>query len=81
MTHTYMFFDPDADVDWDKKARNKRDEIESMEILLYEMEVTKVDDYSDEDRESVEAQIAQKVTDYNTLCQNLPEDHEWYQAP
>jgi hypothetical protein len=76
-----MFFDPDADVDWDKKARNKRDEIESMEILLYEMEVTKVDDYSDEDRESVEAQIAQKVTDYNTLCQNLPEDHEWYQAP
>ena len=81
MAHTYMFFDPDAEVDWEAKATQKRDEIESMEILLYEMSVTKADNYSDEDVESVEAQIAEKVTDYNTICQNLPEDHEWYQAP
>ena len=81
MAHTYMFFDPDAEVDWDEKARHKRDEIESLEILLYEMSVTNADDYSDEDVESVESQIADKVTEYNTICQNLPEDHAWYQAP
>lgn len=81
MAHTYMFFDPDAEINWENKATHKKDEIESMEILLYEMEVTKVDDYSDEDRESVESQIADKISEYNTICQNLPEDHELYQAP
>ena len=81
MPHTYMFFDPDAEVDWDEKARHKRDEIESAEKLLYDISVTNADDYTEEDVTSLETQIAAKVTEYNTICQNLPEDHEWYQAP
>ena len=81
MPHTYMFFDPDADVDWDERARQKRDEIESSEKLLYDISVTNADDYTEDDVTSLETQIAAKVTEYNTICQNLPEDHEWYQAP
>lgn len=81
MTHTYMFFDPDSNVDWDEKARQKRDEIESSEKLLYDISVTNADDYTEDDVTSLETQIAAKIAEYNTICQNLPEDHEWYQAP
>ena len=60
MTHTYMFFDPDSNVDWDEKARQKRDEIESSEKLLYDISVTNADDYTEDDVTSLETQIAAK---------------------
>ena len=81
MTHTYMFFDPEETVSWEDQLQQKKDEILEMEKSLYEVTVERPDDFTEADGEAIEALINEKISQYNTICQNLPEDHPEYQAP
>lgn len=81
MTHTYMFFDPEDTLSWEEKLQQKKDEILEMEKSYHEVTVERPDDFSEADAESIEELLEQKVSQYNTICQNLPEDHPEYQAP
>ena len=80
MAITYTIFDESAEEPIEIRVHKLRDEIESTEQAHYQMVNSDID-YLDSEIESMETLITNKVTEYNTLCQQLPEDHEWYQAP
>ena len=80
MSITYTIFDESAEEPIEIRVHKLRDEIESIEQAHYQM-VNGDIDYEDSEIESMETLITDKVTAYNAVCQQLPEDHEWYQAP
>jgi galactose-1-phosphate uridylyltransferase len=80
MSITYTIFDDSTEESIEIRVQMLRDEIESTEKAHYEM-VNGDTDFSDEEISTMETIITNKVSDYNTLCQSLPTDHVWYQAP
>ena len=80
MSITYTIFDDSAEEPIEIRVQMSRDEIESLEKAHYEM-VNGDIDYTDDEIAAMETTITEKVSGYNTLCQSLPTDHEWYQAP
>jgi|TARA_B100000085_G_C18413571_1_gene459643 hypothetical protein len=80
MSITYTIFDDSVEEPIEIRVQMMRDEIESLEKAHYEM-VNGDIDYTDDEIAAMETTITEKVSEYNTLCQSLPTDHEWYQAP
>ncbi|MEK9691562.1 MAG: hypothetical protein VW235_01405 [Rhodospirillaceae bacterium] len=73
----FLFYDPDEAVDWVEKAQNKRYEIRDCEIIINEESPT----WTEQQAADFDVIYQRKISEYNEICQNLPEDHEWYQAP
>lgn len=73
----FLFYNPDEEIDWKEKAQYKSYEIRDCEIILSEESSA----WTEEQSAQFDLIYQQKIAEFNEICQNLPEDHEWYQAP